>query len=157
STVLVFAAGLALITGLLFSLIPSLHGSKIDLNTGLKESSRTASTVRHSLRQVLVVSEIALSLVLLAGAGVMIRPLHQLYKAQPGFDPDRLLTFRVSLPPGRYSDGQQTAFFNQLLVNFRSLPGAKSAGATNTPYIDDGGNYLTFNLQGAPPMQPGEG
>src|SRR4051812_12040949 len=89
--VLGFAGFLALGTGIIFALIPALHGGRVDLNATLKEGGRTGSSARHNLRRVLVVSEVALSLVLLAGAGLMIRTMHELQKTAPGFDPDHLL------------------------------------------------------------------
>src|SRR4051812_3391554 len=155
--VLGFAALLALGTGLMFALIPALHGGRIDLNATLKEGGRTTSSIRHALRSALVISEVALSLVLLAGAGLMIRTLHELQKTAAGFDPDHVLTFRVSLPPGRYNDAQQPAFFDRLLTELRAKPGVKAAGATSTLYVGGEPAYLTFSLQGAPPRAPGEG
>jgi putative ABC transport system permease protein len=156
-TVLLFAAGLALTTGILFSLIPALQGSRINLNSTLKEGSRLGSMSRHAMRRILVVSEVALSLILLVGAGLMIRTLHHLQKTAPGIDSDHILTFRVSLPPGRYNDAAQVAFFDRLLADLRTKPGVRSAGATTDLYIADDPSYLTFNLQGAPPLKPGEG
>jgi putative ABC transport system permease protein len=155
--VLGFAALLALGTGLIFALIPALHGGRVDLNATLKEGGRTTSSVRHALRSALVISEVALSLILLAGAGLMIRTLHELQNTATGFDADHVLTFRVSLPPGRYNDAQQAAFFERLLSELRAKPGVKAAGATSTLYVHQEPSYLTFTLQGAPPRPVGEG
>lgn len=155
--VLFFAAALALTTGILFSLIPALQGSRINLNSNLKEGGRIGSMSRHAMRRILVVSEVALSLILLVGAGLMIRTLHHLQKTDPGLNSDHLLTFSVSLPPGRYNDPQLASFLDRLLSDLRTKPGVRSAGATSDLYVADDPNYLTFNLQGAPPMKPGEG
>lgn len=155
--VLAFAAVLALVTGILFSLLPAIQGSRTELNAVLKETGRKGSGSRHTLRRVLVVSELALSLVLLTGAGLMIRTVYQLQRTSTGIDPDHVLSFRVSLPPGRYNEAQQTAFFDRLLSDLRTKPGVQSAGATSDLYVADDSPYLTFVLQGAPPMPPGEG
>ena len=155
-TVLSFAAALALATGVLFSLIPALQGSRINLNSTLKEGGRIGSMSRHAMRRILVVSEVALSLVLLVGAGLMIRTLHHLQKTAPGLNSDHVLTFSVSLPPGRYDDAHQAAFIDRLLTDLRTKPGVRSTGVTSDLYIADDPPYLTFNLQGAPPLKPGE-
>jgi putative ABC transport system permease protein len=156
-SVMSFATALALTTGILFSLIPALQGSRTNLNSTLKDGGRIGSMSRHAMRRVLVVSEVALSLVLLVGAGLMIRTLHHLQKTESGLNSDHVLTLSVSLPPGRYNDSQLGAFLDRLLADLRTRPGVLSAGATSDLYIANDSAYLTFNLQGAPPMKPGEG
>ncbi|HZP62380.1 MAG TPA: ABC transporter permease [Terriglobales bacterium] len=156
--VLAFTAILGLGTGLLFSLIPALQARGTNLHDSLKQGGKTSSTGgRHGLRKVLVISEVAISLVLLAGAGLMIRTVRQLQNTRFGITPDHVLTFRVSLPAGKYKDAQQVAFFERLLADLRSKPGVVSAGATSNLYIESDSSYLTFQLQGAPPLPDGEG
>jgi putative ABC transport system permease protein len=156
--VLGFALLLSVVTTLLFGLLPAVEATGTQLHGTLKEGGRTgASTARQALRRVLVISEVALSLVLLVGAGLMIRTVHQLQASDPGFNPENLLTFRVSLPPGHYDAAHQSAFFNNLISQLRVKPGVQSAAATSDLYVDDEPAYLTFALQGAPPLPPGQG
>jgi putative ABC transport system permease protein len=153
--VLAFAALLAVASGVLFTLIPALQGGRIDVNAGLKQERQAGESGHHRLRRVLVISEVALSLVLLAGAGLMVRTLDRLSRTPPGFAREHLLTFRASVAPHRYSEEQQSAVFDRMLGGFRALPGVNSAAAASHIYIADEPPYLAFNLQGAPPMPPG--
>src|ERR1700731_690980 len=125
-TVFLFTLGVSVVTGLLFGLAPALQVSKMDLNEGLKESSRggTDSPRRQRRRALLVFSEGALSLVLLVGAGLMIRSFSRLLAVDPGFKADHVLTAFVSLPASKYPKREeQTAFFDRLLERLRNVPG----------------------------------
>ncbi len=130
--VLVFALAISVLTGVLFGLAPALQVSKANLNIDLKDGSRGAAAFRRSrVRSVLIVAEVALSLVLLAGAGLLLRSFVELRGVPLGFNPDRLLTMSIALPEARYqSKVQVQSFYNQLLARAQSLPDVKSAAAT---------------------------
>jgi len=129
--VLAFTFAISILTGLLFGLAPALQVSKANLNTDLKEGSRGAAAFRRSrVRSVLVVAEVALSLVLLAGAGLLLRSFVKLRGVPLGFNPDHLLTMSIALPEARYeSKVQVQSFYNVLLEHAQSLPDVKSAAA----------------------------
>ena len=152
-----FAALLSLLTGVGFGLVPAWHVSRPDLNEGLKESSRSATggRSRQRLRAALVVSEVALSLVLLIGAGLMIRSFARLLSVDPGFEPKNVLTAFVSLPTGKYADAQrQGAFFEQLIARTQTLPGVLAAGVvSDMPLV--GGNSTVFEIEGRPEASAG--
>ncbi|MEY2483702.1 MAG: hypothetical protein QOK24_2230 [Verrucomicrobiota bacterium] len=155
--VFLFTLAVSVLTGLLFGVAPALQVSKLDLNEGLKESSRggTDSPRRHRLRALLVVSEVALSLVLLVGAGLMIRSFSRLLAVDPGFKADHVLTAFVSLPVSKYPKREeQTAFFDRLLERLRNLPGVSAAGiVTDIPLY--GGSSTGFDIEGHPEAAPG--
>jgi putative ABC transport system permease protein len=129
--VMAFTAALSLATGVIFGLVPALAASRTDLNNSLKQGSRTNSGLgSHRVRGVLVVAEMGLSLVLLVGAGLLIRSFGRLESVNPGFSAEQVLTARVSLPGSKYRDpAQKIAFFEQALAKIRSIPGVQSAGA----------------------------
>ncbi len=131
--VLTFTVGVSVLVGLLFGLAPALQASKTDLNDVLKEGGRSASEGhrRNRVRALLVVSEIALSLLLLIGAGLLIKSFMLLRDVNPGFDAENLLTMRISLPGTRYTEPKQQAnFFRELTGRVSALPGVEAAGAT---------------------------
>jgi putative ABC transport system permease protein len=156
-TVFLFTLGVSVFTGLLFGVVPALQVSRLDLNEGLKESTRggTDSPRRHRMRALLVVSEVALSLVLLVGAGLMIRSFSRLLAVDPGFKADHVLTAFVSLPQSKYpKHEEQTAFFDRLLERLRNLPGVTAAGlVTDIPLY--GGSSTGFDIEGRPEAAPG--
>jgi len=127
---LIFTASVALATSLLFSLAPALRALRINYGEALRDSSGTsAGTTRQRLRGALVVAEMALSVILLIGAGLMFRSLVALRAIDLGFEPDRVLTLRLSLPRTSYPEPQQVhAFGRQLLERVRALPETQSAG-----------------------------
>ena len=130
--IVAFAIGLSLLTGLLFGLAPALTAIRGDVLGGLREGAR-GSTGSHRLRNVLVALEVALSIVLLAGAGLLFRTLIGLQSVQSGLDPSSVLTLRVTLPNGRYRDAvQRKQFFERALSRMRELPGVRSASAINS-------------------------
>ena len=157
-TVFLFTFAVSVVTGLLFGLAPALQASKSDLNEGLKESSRggTDSPRRHRLRALLVVSEVALSLVLLVGAGLMIRSFSRLLAVDPGFKADHVLTAFVSLPDPKYPKREeQTVFFDRLLERLRNMPGVTAAGViSDLPLY--GGSSTGFDVDGRPEWAPGK-
>jgi putative ABC transport system permease protein len=157
-TVFLFTLAVSVVTGVLFGLVPALQVSKMDLNEGLKESSRGGSDSprRHRVRALLVISEVALSLVLLVGAGLMIRSFSRLLAVDPGFKADHVLTAFVSLPSSKYPKREeQTAFFDRLLERLRNVPGVSAASlVTDIPLY--GGSSTGFDVEGRPPAAPGQ-
>ena len=126
--VLGFTLAVSLVTGLVFGLVPAMQSSKSDLNESLKEGGRggSAGARRNRIRGLLVVAEIALSLVLLIGGGLMIKSFIRLEQVNPGFDARDVLTMRLSLPAAQYPDGRRrAAFFQQVIQRIQSLPGAQ--------------------------------
>jgi putative ABC transport system permease protein len=127
--VLGFTLAVSLMTGLLFGLAPALQASRLNLTEALKEGDRGSASTRQRLRSVLVVSEVALTLTLLVGAGLLIQSFRRVLQVDPGFKPQNLLTMQVSV---NNPDGHQIAtFFQQLQENVRKLPGVKSVAVSN--------------------------
>ena len=134
-SVLFFTFALAVLTSVIFGLVPALQTSKTDLNETLKESGRSATggARRRMLGNSLVVVEVALSFVLLAGAGLMINSLLRLQRVNPGFRTDRILTMHFTLPAAKYPEDRPdltAGFFQQLTERVKALPGVESAGVT---------------------------
>jgi predicted permease len=151
--VLAFTLLLSVVAGVLAGLIPSVRFTRADVNEALKQGqSRGSSDARGGgTRRLLVVSEVALSLVLLIGAGLMIRSLWELRKVQPGFDPHNVLTMTVPLPANRYSSpAGQINFFQDVLTRVRVLPGIDSAGVIDSLPLGDGGSHQPFSIEGRP-------
>ncbi len=157
SGILAFSFGLSLITGMVFGLAPALQSSKLDLNEVLKEGGRSsAGSVRQRLRSALVMTEIALAVVLLVGAGLMMKSLLRLLQTNIGFNPDNVLTMTVVLPNGKYDDvNRQLAFYDQLTERVESLPGVTGAGTVNILPLQPG-NTTRFNIEGDPVPPPGQ-
>ena len=159
ASVMAFTLVVSVLTGLLFGLAPALHASATDLHAMLKEGGRGSAGDRggQGLRRMLVVAEVALALTLLTGAGLLVKSFARLQGVDPGFDPDRLLTFNLALPPARYpSDTQQIAFFDQVLPALAAAPGVRAVGSTSA--MPFGGSWSTssFEIEGyqPPPKQP---
>jgi predicted permease len=134
STVLAFTMAVSILAGVLFGLTPALEVSRPDLNSVLRSEGRgsTSGRARHLFRGLLVVSQVALSMVLLIGAGLLVRNFVQLRNASPGFDASHLLTMNVSLPPTRYATGpQMIAFYRDLVRQVSALPGVQSAAISS--------------------------
>jgi putative ABC transport system permease protein len=127
--VVAFTFGVSLLTGVLFGLAPAIHASKPDLNETLKESGGrgNAGTGLHRFRNGLVIVEVALALVLLIGAGLLIKSFARLQEIRPGFEPGNLLTMMLSLPSKKYTGRKSSDFFNQLQERVESVPGVERA------------------------------
>jgi putative ABC transport system permease protein len=146
--VLLFTLTISLLTGLLFGLFPALHASRPNLTEGLKEGERGSSGPRQRLRSVLVVGEVALTLTLLVGAGLLLQSFRRALQVDTGFNARNLLAMRVSI---RNSDGQQVAnFFEQLQQNVRGLPGVKSVAVSDGLPFGRDVNHPTFLIEGRP-------
>jgi predicted permease len=152
--VLAFTACVSLATGTIFGLAPAWKASKVSLNEMLKEGAGgvTGGGRGRKLRSILVASEIALSLVLLVGAGLLIRSFIKLREVDPGFSADNILSMRVSLAGPRYSKPEQgTAFFQQLLDGVSQLPGVNLAGGSNVLPLSPGVSWGTIWVEGLDP------
>jgi predicted permease len=151
--VLLFATGVSLLTGVLAGTLPGVRASRLDLNDALKEGGRSSGAIGVGTRRVLIVCEVALSLVLLMGAAVMVQSLLALRHVDTGFDPNNVLTMRVRLVGARYPTAERRlAFFEAALQRIRALPGVEAAGAINDlPFTD--GSSQTLLLEGYPPQR----
>jgi putative ABC transport system permease protein len=154
--VLAFTLGVSLLTGILFGLVPALQAGEVDVHETLKEAGRGTSA-RHWLRSSLVVVEVATTMVLLIGAGLMIRSFYRLQNVNPGFSYDRLTSFTVALPARKYvTEEQRSTFFNNLLQNLRALPGVQSAAAASGLPLGNNGWQTSFVIDGRPQPPPGQ-
>jgi putative ABC transport system permease protein len=154
---LLFTAGVTIATCLLAGLAPALMASRVNLNGMLKEGGRTSSGgTRAQLRRGLIVAEIALSLVLLVGAGLLVQSLARLTSVDPGFNPVGLLALQFSAPAAKYDDARRAgAFHEQLLARLAALPGVKGAASID-PLPFAGGNTISFHVAGEAAPLPGE-
>jgi putative ABC transport system permease protein len=151
--VLAFTLGVSLLTGFGAGLLSALRMAKADLNETLKQGlGRTAADSGGSrTRNVLVVSEVALSLMLLIGAGLLIRSLWMLRNTNSGFDADHVVTLEVSIPPGKFLEpAQQVSYFRSVLDRVRSLPGVQSAGLIDSMPLSDDGSRQPISIEGQP-------
>lgn len=149
--VTIFAVGVTLATGLLFGILPAITGSRSDLQTHLKEGGRTLSGSRRGnfTRRVLVACEVALSVVLVIGAGIMLRSLANLQGTDAGFRTDDVLTMRISLPDGgRDKDPENIAFYEQLVEQVEAMPGATSAGVVGRLPLFQGIGTWSIQVEG---------
>ena len=157
--VLLFALAITLLTGVLFGLAPALQASRPDLVGALKEGSRgSRGRAATRARNTLVVAEVALAVVLLAGAGLLLRSFARLQDVNLGFRPQQAITFRLDLPDAGYKqDPQIMAFVDRLLEKVQHLPGVTSAGvgAYAMP-LSDSNFSLSFTVDGRPPAPPGQ-
>jgi predicted permease len=150
--VLAFSVAVTLLTTLMFGLVPALHGSKPDLVATLKEGGQRGSSTTNRLRGALVVAEVALALVLLMGAGLMVRSFEQLQRVDPGFNPDSLLMVSIDLPGARYPQpSQATEFFTQAEERVKALPGVVAVGTTNVPALKGYSYTNDMTIPGRPP------
>ena len=156
--VLTFALAAALITSVIFGLVPAIHLSRQDLNDALKEGGgkQQGASVGRGARELLIAAEVALSIVLLVGAGLMIRSLWQLQDVNPGFNADQVLTMEVSLPLARYEEGTQMPFYQQLEDRIRALPGVAEVGAIDILPLSNNYNSQGVQIEDHP-MPEGQG
>jgi putative ABC transport system permease protein len=157
--VLVFTLGVSILTGIFSALAPAWYATKPDLNQTLKEAGKQVSSGfrRKSLRAFLVVSEVALALVLLIGAGLLVKSFLRLQQVDPGFKPDNVLTMYVALPAKRYAEGQQkNLFFQQALERINAISGVKVAGAVTDLPFSGSRSRSSFEIEGRPSTNPND-
>ncbi len=157
--VLAFTLAASVLTGLLFGIAPALQSSGFDLNEALKEGGRGGSDGRGRtrVRGLLIVSEVALSLVLLISAGLLIKSFVKLRNTDPGFDPSNTLTASLSLAPVRYDTDEKIAdFYQRLVERVRALPGVLTVGAVNPLPLSENDYAFSFSIIGQPPPPPGQ-
>ncbi len=154
--VLLFTLGLSFVTGILFGLVPALQAGIVDVHETLKEAGRGVSG-RHWLRSSLVIVEVGTTLVLLIGAGLMIRSFYRLHQVNPGFSYEHLTSFTLALPAKKYKTSeQQDQFYTRLLENLRNLPGVESAAAASGLPLGNNGWQTSFEIEGQPKPAPGQ-
>ena len=151
--VLLFTLGVSVLTGLLFGLAPALRSTRRDLTETLKQAGRgTTGGTRNRLRSSLVIVEVSLSLVLLVGAGLLLRSFWRVLQVQPGFETQNLLTATVSLSGSRYSSTQAyVAFHQELTQRLRALPGVRAVGLASGVPLDRGGTAMDVYIEGRAP------
>jgi putative ABC transport system permease protein len=149
--VLAFTLTVTVLTGLIFGLAPALSASKPDLHEAIKEGGRTSAGAGQSVRGGLVVFEVAITLVLLIGAGLMIRTILAIYDIHPGFDPNNVVTMQVTLSNHSYSEPSKIrAFYRRLLERVKALPGVEAASVTTDMPLEDD-SEAPFFVEGQPP------
>ncbi len=155
--VAVFTVALSVLTGIFFGLIPALQSSRVDLQSALKEGGSAGSGMQTNwLRSVLVVVEVAAALVLLIGAGLLIKTFVRLQETDLGFKAENVLTMSLALPQAKYPDVQAAANFHQrLLDRVAALPGARSAGVINYLPLQQTGFNGGMTIEGQGPYEPG--
>jgi putative ABC transport system permease protein len=153
--VLLFSGLVAVVTGLLFGLAPAWHTRRVDLQGTLKETGRGTTAARAGLRQGLVIAEVALTFVLLVGAGLLLLSFHRLLQVNPGFAVDRVLTFHINFPEGKYpTDEQQILFYHALVEKVRALPGVQATSLVSRPPLDENSWDMLFLIEGRPEPPP---
>ncbi len=157
--VLMFTIGLTTVTGLFFGLAPALQASRTDLNESMKDGMRESSggIKRNRTRSALVISEIALSLILLVGATLLFQSLRRVLAISPGFEPANVLTADVSVSTAKYPEpAQRAAFYREALERIATLPGVESAGIVYPLPLGGSFESYTFDIAGQPPFPPGQ-
>ncbi len=154
-----FNLGLTLLTGVLFGLAPALQFSRPDVHHALKEGAAVSARgfrfgLRRGTQSLLVIGEVALALVLLVGAGLLIRSLWRLQQIEPGFNPDKLLTMQLEFPASRYRDDAQVmSFVTELNERLAALPGVESVGAADSLPLTPVGGFGTVFIEGKPDLR----
>ena len=154
--VLCFTLALSLVTGVVFGILPAWQATRVDVNGMVPSATRSVTPSRSSLRNLLVVAELSLALVLLIGAGLLGKAFWRLTSVAPGFDPNNVLSMRVELPEARYREiARQTQFREQVLENMNNLPGVQAAMISEIPM---GGNAINHNfvIDGRAPVTTGD-
>ena len=158
--VLGFTMAVSLLTGVIFGLAPAFETTRLNLTESLKEGGKNigGSSRSHRLRNSLVVTEVALALVLLVGAGLLIRSFARLQAVDPGFNVENVLTMKVGLPNRKYdTDQKRIQFFQQAIAGMQSLPGVEAAGATSFLPFASPHAGTSMEIEGRPKLPPGQG
>ncbi len=145
--VLAFGFLTSVVCGIIFGLIPALQASRSNPNQFLKEGERGSTAGRSRTRSALIVAEVSLSLVLLVGAGLLLKSFSRLMDVNPGFDAERLLTFNLGLPPTTDA-AHQNAFYEQVVEGLRALPGVESVGAVSRLPLAGGNSTRSYDVPG---------
>jgi putative ABC transport system permease protein len=148
--VLLFTLAVSVLTGILFGLMPAWNASRTDVNKALKQGGRAASPRSHTLRNLLVVAEIALSLVLVVGAALMLRSFVCLLEVDPGFNPEHVLTVRVPMPTAIIDKAKQAPYYTRLLDQVRTVPGLEAVGLIAPLPLTDLDANARFAVEGRP-------
>ncbi len=150
ATVMAFTFVVSLATGMLFGLVPALRGSRENSADTLKEGGKTSAsgTGFRSARSALVVAEVALAVVMLTGAGLMLRSLWKLQGTDLGFNPSQLLTMEIALPPAAYPEGRAVDFYHDLVSRVQAMPGVRAAAAVRWLPMDGSGNIWSIFIDG---------
>jgi putative ABC transport system permease protein len=157
NTVLLFTFGVAALTSVLCGLLPALHAARTDPHTTLKEGGRSSGGAgRDATRKTLLVVEVSLALVLLVGAGLLVRSMARVLSVDPGFNPDHLLTLRVDLPEKAYDNARRRAYHDECLVRVSALPGIRSAEIALALPIDGTQWNQAFSATSKTGVQQGE-
>lgn len=153
--VIAFTIGVAVLTGIIFGLAPAITSARIDLNSVLRASGRGSSSdsARTLLRNGLVVGEVALTMVLLTGCGLLLHSLWALEQVDRGYQVDQLLTFKIALPDTRYKELAVGRFYQHLLESINTLPGVVNAGMTRDVPLSGTNPTLNFVIEGAPELE----
>ncbi|MEY2504720.1 MAG: hypothetical protein QOG27_1000, partial [Verrucomicrobiota bacterium] len=157
--VLAFTGAISIVTAVACGLASALEGSRADVQQALAQGGRQiGGGLRHrNLRHAFVIAEIALAVVLLIGAGLMLRSFASMRQVDPGFDPDNVLTMRMQLPRAKYpDDGARIRFFRELTARVATLPGVQSAGAISYLPMAGLGAGTSLEIEGEPPAAPGQ-
>lgn len=156
-TVLAFTVVLSMLTGLIFGFAPALAAARTDLTSSLKEGARSTAGGSHWLRQGLIVAEVALTLLLLTGAGLLIRSFLRLQSVSPGVNVENLLTMRVLLQGADYQDSaKRTAFFTEAIARTAAVPGVRAVSAVNFLPFTGLAAGTGFRIAGRPDPTPGD-
>ncbi|HEY2800499.1 MAG TPA: ABC transporter permease, partial [Chthoniobacterales bacterium] len=153
-----FTFGLTILSTLLFGLVPALQVSRTNVNESLQQGAKGSTGGLHGARTraALVISQVSLSLLLLAGAGLLIKSFFNLRATDPGFEPARLLTVDFALPRTSYSEPQkQRRFFGELMPKLAAIPGVEAVGGANPLPFSGNDNDSSFTIAGQPPVAPG--
>ncbi|HEV7890005.1 MAG TPA: ABC transporter permease [Pyrinomonadaceae bacterium] len=157
SRVMLFTLGVSVLTGIVFGLAPAFQTSDVNLHDTLKEGGRSGKTaVRRGVRNALVIAEMSFAVILLVGAGLLVRSFVELQQVSPGFEPRGVLAMTITLPANKYADQQQRALFDrQVLEQVRGLPGVKNAATVTTLPMSGWNQSGSFDIDGKP-TAPGE-
>ncbi len=146
--VLAFVAGVTCVTGLVFGVAPALRATGVSVNTALKETSRSVVGSRSLLSRVLLIVQVAISIVLLVGAGLFLRTLQNLRHVDVGFNPQNLVLFRVNPQLNRYDDQRTRALYDQLLERLRAIPGVRGATTSDPALLSGSTSSTSIFVQG---------
>jgi putative ABC transport system permease protein len=151
--VLAFTLAVSVLTGVLFGMAPAWHASRFNLFLSLKEGGRASSESKHAsrARNMLVVAQVSLAVILLVGASLLIESMVHLTRQSPGFDPNNVMVFNLDLPDARYGKPEQSAaFFRELLTRVRALPGVQTASGVLPLPMSDDVIRTSFEIEGRP-------